>query len=193
MAAGFSHGDLFSRRRRPTLVSSPLEGAHHFAHVHRRALPAEDRNACVAAQIQEFHPCEAPVGTAHPPGRIRRVQAPERGVDGPRAGGVPHECRARRWRLVEHENQVGRRGVPHVMLMRKVVCPVCMFSSAPSTARSLRFVQAGRRFVQDEDGGAANGGARDGNALALAVRQRHSALAHQGFVPCGSATMNSWA
>src|SRR6266700_6933652 len=38
-------------------------------------------------------------------------------------------------------------------------------------------VQAGHWFVEDENGGLANGGARDGDPLSLPVRQRHPALA----------------
>ena len=48
-------------------------------------------------------------------------------------------------------------------------------------------IEAGSCFVEDQDAGLGQNGARDRNALALASGQLHAALAHNGVVLVGEA------
>ena len=61
--------------------------------------------------------------------------------------------------------------------MTSVVRPCMIESSARCTSVSLSEVERARRFVKEQDRRIAQHGTRNGDALTLASRQRHAALA----------------
>ena len=80
------------------------------------------------------------------------------------------------------KNQIGGGGMPQIVRNEKRGAALVQALERLQHRPFALFVQTARRFVQDQNGRPANGGAGDGNALSLPMRKRDAPFADDGIV-----------